>query len=176
GLEERGAGEPRGAVRGQRRGGRRQGADPAATREGGRAHHGERFFAGCAREIPRLERQEMIDRGDEVTVSRQAQLLGLSRASVYYRARPVSQHDLKLMRRLDELHLEIPFYGARKLAEQLRRDGEPIGRKHVRTLMRRTGIEAIYRKPRTSIPARQAATYPYLLESLTVERANQVWT
>ena len=118
----------------------------------------------------------MIDRGGEVTVSRQAQLLGLSRASVYYRARPVSAADLKLMRRIDELHLEIPFYGARKLAEQLRREGEPIGRKHVRTLMRRMGIEAIYRKPRTSIPARQAAIFPYLLENVSVERANQVWT
>lgn len=118
----------------------------------------------------------MIERGDKVTVKRQAQLLGLSRASVYYRPRSVPEGDLKLMRRIDELHLQAPFYGARKLAAQLRREGHSIGRKHVGTLMRRMGIEALYRKPRTSIPARQAATYPYLLENLAIERPNQVWT
>jgi putative transposase len=118
----------------------------------------------------------MIDRGAKKTVKRQAQLLGLSRASVYYRPRPVSERDLLLMRRLDELHLEAPFYGARKLAAQLRREGHELGRKHVGTLMRRMGIEALYRKPRTSIPAREAATYPYLLENLAIERADQVWT
>jgi putative transposase len=118
----------------------------------------------------------MIERGAEVTVTRQAELLGLSRASVYYQPRPVSERDLLLMRRIDELHLEAPYYGARKLAAQLRREGHEVGRKHVGTLMWRMGIEALYRKPRTSIPARGAATYPYLLENLAIERPNQVWT
>jgi putative transposase len=118
----------------------------------------------------------MIDRGAPVTVKSQAELLALSRASVYYRPRPVSERDLLLMRRLDELHLEAPFYGARKLAAQLRREGHDIGRKHVGTLMRRMGMEALYRRPRTSIPAREAATYPYLLENLAIERPNQVWS
>ena len=118
----------------------------------------------------------MIERGTKMTVKRQVQLLDLSRASVYYRPRPVSERDLLLMRRLDELHLEAPFYGARKLAAQLRREGHEIGRKHVGTLMWRMGIEALYRKPRTSIPARGASTYPYLLENLAIERADQVWT
>ncbi len=118
----------------------------------------------------------MIERGAEVTVKHQAELLGLSRASVYYQPRPVSERDLLLMRRIDELHLEAPCYGARKLAAQLHREGHNVGRKHVGTLMWRMGIEALYRKPRTSIPARGASTYPYLLENLPIERPNQVWS
>jgi putative transposase len=117
----------------------------------------------------------MIERGTEVPVKRQAQLLQLSRSSVYYEARPISDRDLKLMRRIDELHLQLPYYGSRKLAAQLRREGHEVGRRHVTTLMRRMGIEALYRKPRTSIPAREAAIYPYLLSSLVIERPNQVW-
>jgi len=94
---------------------------------------------------------------------------------VYYRPRPVSERDLKLMRRIDELHLEAPFYGSRKIAAQLQREGHDIGRRHVRTLMRQMGIEALYRKPRTSIPARGATIYPYLLDNLVIDRPNQVW-
>ncbi len=117
----------------------------------------------------------MIERGAEVPVKRQAELLELSRSSVYYTPRPVSERDLLLMRRLDELHLELPFYGSRKLAAALRREGHAVGRRHVATLMRRMGIEALYRRPRTSIPARGAAIYPYLLSGLAIERPNQVW-
>jgi putative transposase len=117
----------------------------------------------------------MIDRGGELSVKRQAQLLGLSRSSVYYQPRPTAVRDLELMRRIDQLHLEAPFFGARKLQAQLRREGHQIGRRHVRTLMRRMGIEALYRRPRTSIPARGATIYPYLLENLAIERPNQVW-
>jgi len=109
-------------------------------------------------------------------VKRQAELLDLSRSSVYYRPRPVSERDLGLMRRIDELHLKAPFYGARKLAKQLRREGHEVGRRHVATLMRQMGIEALYRRPRTSIPARGAMIYPYLLDGLAIERPNQVWT
>jgi putative transposase len=117
----------------------------------------------------------MIERGAQVPVKRQAQLLQLSRSSVYYAPRPISQRDLTLMRRLDELHLQLPYYGARKLAAQLEREGHEVGRRHVTTLMRRMGIEALYRKPRTSIPARDAGIYPYLLSGLVIERPNQVW-
>ncbi len=117
----------------------------------------------------------MIDRGGVVTVKRQTELLDLTRSNVYYRPRPVSERDLLLMRRLDELHLEAPYFGARKVAAQLRREGHEIGRKHVRTLMWRMGIEALYRKPRTSIPAREAAIYPYLLENRVIERPNEAW-
>ena len=108
-------------------------------------------------------------------VKRQAQLLELSRSSVYYPPRPISDRDLRLMRRLDELHLELPFYGARKLADRLRREGHVVGRRHVTTLMRRMGIEAIYRRPRTSIAARGATIHPYLLSGVAIERPNQVW-
>ncbi len=117
----------------------------------------------------------MIDRGSKVPVKRQAQLLELSRSSVYYQPRPISERDLGLMRRIDELHLEAPFYGSRKLAEQLRREGHDVGRRHVRTLMQRMGIQALYRKPHTSIPARGAQVYPYLLNGIVIERPNQVW-
>jgi putative transposase len=117
----------------------------------------------------------LIDRGSEVPVKRQAQLLELSRSSVYYVPRPLPAQDLVLMRRLDELHLKWPFYGARKLTRELRDEGHHVGRRHVTTLMRRMGIETIYRKPRTSIPAREAAIRPYLLSGLVIDRPNQVW-
>jgi putative transposase len=117
----------------------------------------------------------MIERGAEVPVKRQAQLLQLSRSSVYYEARRISDRDLALMRRIDELHLQLPYYGSRKLSAQLRREGHEVGRRHVTTLMRRMGIEALYRKPRTSIPAQGAGIYPYLLSGLVIERPNQVW-
>lgn len=117
----------------------------------------------------------MIDRGAKISVSRQAQLLDLSRSSVYYQPRSISERDLGLMRRIDELHLEAPFYGSRKLAAQLKREGHEVGRRHVRTLMQRMGIEALYRKPRTSIPAPGAQVYPYLLNGVTIDRPNQVW-
>ena len=109
-------------------------------------------------------------------MKRQAQLLGLSRSSVYYRGRPVSARDLELMRRIDELHLEAPFFGTRKIAAQLRRESQPVGRRHVRTLMRTMGIQTLYRRPRTSTPARGATVYPYLLENMMIERPNQVWS
>jgi putative transposase len=117
----------------------------------------------------------LIDRGAEVAVKRQAQLLELSRSSVYYAPRPLPARDLALMRRLDELHLKWPFYGARKLTRELRDEGHGVSRRHVTTLMRRMGMETIYRKPRTSIPAREAAIRPYLLTGLAIERPNQVW-
>ena len=108
-------------------------------------------------------------------MTNQAKLFDLSRSSVYYSPRPLSERDLALMRRIDELHLEVPFFGARKIAVQLRREGHRVGRRHVRTLMWRMGIEALYRKPRTSIPARGAQIYPYLLAGVVIERTNQVW-
>ena len=113
----------------------------------------------------------MIERDGQIPVKRQAQLLDLSRSSVYYVARCLPQRDLKLMRILDELHLKWPFYGARKLTRELQNQGHEVGRRHVTTLMRRMGMETIYRKPRTSIPAPLSAVYPYLLTGLKVERA-----
>ena len=117
----------------------------------------------------------MIDRTHELAVSRQATLLGLSRASVYYTPRAAAAIDLALMKRLDALHLELPFAGSRMLRDLLRGEGETIGRDHVRTLMRRMGITAIYRRPRTSQPHPAHPIFPYLLRSLTIDRPNQVW-
>jgi putative transposase len=108
-------------------------------------------------------------------ITTQCQLLGLSRSSAYYRPRGVSAADLTLMRRLDELHLEHPFLGARKLARLLKDEGFAVGRRHVGTLMRRMGIEPIYRKPRTSLPDKGHRIYPYLLTGVAIERANQAW-
>lgn len=118
----------------------------------------------------------MIDRGAELSVSGQCELLGLNRTGVYYTPRPLSEADLGLMRRIDRLHLDHPFYGARRLAKQLVRECFEVGRLHVATLMRRMGIEAIYRKPRTSLPAREAFIHPYLLGDLVIDRPGQVWT
>jgi len=117
----------------------------------------------------------MIDRGAKVTVTRQAKLLALSRSSVYYTPRALSDRELRMMRRIDELHLQWPFYGSRKLTWELQKEGNAVGRRHVVTLMRRMGMEAIYRRPRTSIPAREASIRPYLLGNLSINRSNQVW-
>ena len=117
----------------------------------------------------------MIDRDDRLSVTRQAQLLGISRGSVYYLPRPVSDSDLALMRRLDELHLEHPFMGARMLRDQLARQGIHAGRRHIGTLMQRMGITALAPQPGTSKRAPGHKIYPYLLRKVAVTRANQVW-
>jgi putative transposase len=117
----------------------------------------------------------MIDWEGKLPVKRQCELLDLNRSGVYYTPRPVSEQDFQLMRRIDQLHLDHPFYGSRRIAKQLAREGCDAGRLHVATLMRRMGIEALYRKPRTSIPARQAAIHPYLLSGLKIQQPNQVW-
>lgn len=117
----------------------------------------------------------MIDRTHELPVKRQAELVGISRGTVYYRPEPLSTEDLALMRRIDELHLEFPFAGSRMLRDLLKREGIEVGRRHVATLMRRMGIEAIYRRPNTSKKHPRHPVYPYLLRGLAIERANQVW-
>jgi len=117
----------------------------------------------------------MIDRTHELPITRQAELLEVSRASVYYLPRPVSDADLALMRRIDALHLEHPFMGARMLRDSLRREGFQVGRKHVSTLMARMSVEPLYRRPRTTRKHPGHVVYPYLLRGLAIERANQVW-
>jgi len=117
----------------------------------------------------------MIERDHRLSLTRQAALLGISRGSMYYQLRPVSNADLALMRRIDELHLDYPFAGSRMLAGLLRQDNFDVGRLHVSTLMKQMGIEAIYRRPNTSKPAPGHKIYPYLLRKLAVTRPNQVW-
>ena len=117
----------------------------------------------------------MIDREHKLPIKRQAEVLGISRSTAYYTPRPVSEQDLLLMRKLDELHLNYPFAGSRMLRDLLRRQGMDVGRLHVGTLMKKMGSEAIYRRPNTSKPAPGHRIYPYLLRGLTVDRPNQVW-
>jgi putative transposase len=117
----------------------------------------------------------MIDRDHELPVSKQCAALGISRGSIYYEPTAVSASDLALMRRLDEMHTEHPHAGSRMLRDLLAAEGSKVGRRHVRTLMERMGIEAIYRRPRTSKPAPGHRIFPYLLRGLTIDRANQVW-
>jgi putative transposase len=117
----------------------------------------------------------MINRTHALPVVRQCQLLGLSRSTAYYQPTLVSAADLVLMRRIDALHLDYPFAGARMLRDLLRGDGYTIGRKRVRTLMTRMGMEAIYRKPHTSQRHPAHRVYPYLLRQLEITRPNHVW-
>ena len=117
----------------------------------------------------------MIDRTHDLSISGQAKALNISRGAAYYNPRPVSAEDLAIMRRLDELHLEHPFMGARMLRDMLNREGVSIGRRHVATLMKRMGIEAIYRRPNTSKPAPGHKVYPYLLRKLKIDKPNHVW-
>jgi putative transposase len=110
----------------------------------------------------------MIDPEHDLPIKQQAEVLGISRSTVYYEPRPISDEDLWLMRRLDELHLNYPFAGSRMLRGLLWQQGLEVGRRHIKTLMKRMGIEAIYRKPNTSKPALGHKIYPYLLRDLAV--------
>jgi putative transposase len=121
------------------------------------------------------ERKAMIDRRHALPLARQVEALGISRGSLYYQPQPVSGADLAVMRRMDELHLDYPFAGSRMLRDLLVAEGFTVGRLHVATLMKRMGIEAIYRKPNTSKPAPGHTVHPYLLRKLPVTRPNQVW-
>ena len=117
----------------------------------------------------------MIDRTHALPLCKQTKVLRLSRGSVYYRPRPVSEARLGLMHRIDELHLERPFAGSRMMRDMLRMEGALCGRRHVATLMRRMGIEALYRKPNTSRRHPDHTVHPYLLRGLSVDHPNQVW-
>lgn len=117
----------------------------------------------------------MIDRSHDLPITKQAKALSLSRGSVYYLPRPVPAAELAIMRRLDRLHLEFPFAGSRMLRGLLVAEGCKLGRRHVKTLMRRMGIEALYRRPRTTKPEPGHKIYPYLLRGLAITRPNQVW-
>ena len=117
----------------------------------------------------------MIDPEHDLPIQKQAEVLDISRSTVYYQPRPVSEADLWLMRQIDELHLNYPFAGSRMLRDLLGHQGLEVGRRHIRTLMRKMAIEAIYRRPNTSKPAPGHRIYPYLLRGLAITRPNQVW-
>ena len=117
----------------------------------------------------------MIDRSHALPLAAQARQLGISRGAIYYEQAQASEADLTLMRRIDELHLDFPFAGSRMMQGLLKGEGFAVGRRHVATLMKRMGIEALYRKPNTSKPAPGHKIYPYLLRKLAVTRPNKVW-
>ena len=117
----------------------------------------------------------MIDRQHDLPITKQAEVLRISRGSIYYLPRLVPAAELGIMRRLDRLHLEFPFAGSRMLRGLLAAEGCKIGRRHVKTLMRRMRIEALYRRPRTTKPEPGHKIYPYLLRGVQVTRPNQVW-
>ena len=121
-------------------------------------------------------RRELVDRRHRhLSIVRQCQMLGVSRSSIYYRAKGTSQQDLSLMRELDRQYLETPFYGSRRMRASLERQGMPVSRKRVQRFMRLMGLRAIYRQPSTSQPAPERRVYPYLLRDLVITRPNQVW-
>jgi len=117
----------------------------------------------------------MITRESDLPITRQCELLGLNRSGVYYQRQDVSEADLALMRRIDEMHLKRPFYGSRRIRNWLQDEGQDVNRKRVQRLMRQMGITAIYPKRRTSKPGKGHRIYPYLLRELVIDRPNQVW-
>jgi putative transposase len=117
----------------------------------------------------------MIDPDHELSMVKQAKILEISRSSVYYQPRPPSAEDLALMRAIDRLHLEAPFAGSRMMKKLLKAEGFKVGRRHVRTLMRKMGIEALYRKQNTSRRHPGHKVFPYLLRGRTITEANEVW-
>lgn len=117
----------------------------------------------------------MINREHDLPVTRQCQLLDLNRSTAYYQRKPASEADLLLMRRIDEMHMQRPFYGSRRIRDWLQDEGHDINRKCVQRLMRQMGIMALYPKTNTSRPGKGHKIYPYLLRSLTIDHPNQVW-
>lgn len=121
------------------------------------------------------ERRGVIQQAHRLSKSRRCELLDVARSTAYYRALPVSDEDLELMRLIDAIHLEFPFLGSRRIRDELEEQGHRVNRKRVQRLMRQMGLQALYPKRRTSQPGPGHKVYPYRLRNLTVERANQVW-
>ena len=121
------------------------------------------------------ERRGPIHTAHELPKTRRCELLEVARSSAYYRPTPISDDDLRMMRVIDELHLELPFYGSRRIRDELETRGHSLNRKRVQRLMRQMALRALYPRPRTSQPGKGHKIYPYLLRDLSVERANQVW-
>ncbi len=117
----------------------------------------------------------MIHGAHNLPVSRWCKLLGVARSTAYYQSKLVSDEELELMRLIDEIHLELPFYGSRRIRDELEVRGYTVNRKRVQRLMRLMGLRALYPKPRTSRPGQGHKIYPYLLADLSIDRPNQVW-
>lgn len=120
-------------------------------------------------------RRRLIGPDEQPSIRRQCEILGVGRSSVYYVPVEPDAEELELMRRIDEIHLEFPFYGSRSIARALRNKGWRVNRKRVQRLMRLMGLESVAPKPNTSKPNEQHPVYPYLLRGVTIDRPNQVW-
>lgn len=121
------------------------------------------------------ERKALLEPTSDLSLSRQCQLVQISRSSIYYQPKGESEETLSLMQQIDRLYLQYPFYGSRQMVRQLRREGVTVGRHRVRRLMRLMGLQAIFQAPRTSDPHPEHRVYPYLLRNLHITRPNQVW-
>ena len=149
--------------------------DSGAPREDRRVDGGAGFFSARVGTLSRSERIGMLERDGELSERRQCRLLGISRSSLYYTPKGESPENLALMRRLDELSLQYPFYGSRQMRWHLRREGAQVGRHRIRRLMRLLGLKTIYPKPRTSTARSEHRVYPYLLRGLKIDEPHQVW-
>jgi len=121
------------------------------------------------------ERRAQIHSAHELSKTRRCELLGVARSSAYYRPQPISEEDLTLMRRIDEIHLRLPFYGSRRIRDELEEHGHTVNRKRIQRLLRQMGLRALYPRQRTSQPGKGHKIYPYLLRDLCIEHADQVW-
>lgn len=121
------------------------------------------------------ERRAQIHVDHALSRTRRCELLGVARSTAYYQPQAISDEELALMRQIDKIHLAWPFYGSRRIAEDLTERGQSVNRKRVQRLMRQMGIRALYPRQRTSQPGKGHTIYPYLLRNLVIERPNQVW-
>lgn len=173
-MEEAAAGTCRRSIQQGQESGNRAGCQ-RTSRKNRATVDGERFFIQRARSHRRCERQAMIDKEEKLPVTRQCTILDINRSSVYYKPVPLSERDRELMRQIDEIHLNYPFYGSRNIRNELWSRGYAVSRDRVRRLMRRMGIEALYIKPKLSWRNPQHTRYPYLLRNIEITRANHVW-
>jgi len=126
--------------------------------------------------MSKQRRRALVEKAQpQLSLSHQCTLLGISRGSLYYKAKGESDFNLQLMREIDEQYLNTPWYGARQMMRHLNRNGHAVGRKRIRRLMRLMGLRAIAPGPETSRKNKAHRIYPYLLRDLKVTRANQVW-
>jgi putative transposase len=125
----------------------------------------------------RAERQNLIEfNNPNMSIVKQCKLLGLNRSTIYYKTKDVSDDEIKIKHRIDEIYTEFPYYGYRKMTQQLKLDGFSIGTTSVRRHMKEMGIKAIYPSPKTSIPNKQHKKYPYLLKGMNIDKPNMVWS
>jgi len=121
------------------------------------------------------ERRTQIHIQHELSKTRRCELLGVARSTAYYRPEPVGTKDLMLMQLIDEIHLRLPFFGSRRIRDELEDYDRTVNRKRIQRLMRQMGLRALYPRQRTSQPGKGHKIYPYLLRDLSIEHANHVW-